>query len=161
MRLTAKTDIEVPLAEVYRYLTDFNAWEVAAVHRGAEVSRTGPKPADEVGAGWRVRFAYRGKARNVLVKVARLVPGDVAAFVIDSPSIEGASQLEVTPLSPRRTRLRVVVDVKPKTLAARVFISTLRLSKARVERRFEGRVAQLGAALAARYQRSQLAGAKG
>ncbi|WP_431298144.1 SRPBCC family protein [Tabrizicola sp. BL-A-41-H6] len=160
MRLTAKTDIEVPLAEVYRYITDFNAWEDAATQRGAEVARTGVK-ADAVGAGWRVRFAYRGKARNVLVKVARLVPGEVAAFLIDSPSIEGASQLEVTPLSPRRTRVRVVLDVKPKTLAARVFISTLRLSKARVDRRFEGRVAQLGAALVARYQRSQLAGAKG
>ncbi|MDP3262331.1 MAG: SRPBCC family protein [Tabrizicola sp.] len=160
MRLTAKTDIEVPLAEVYRYITDFNAWEEAATRRGAEVSRSGAK-ADAVGAGWRVRFAFRGKARNVLVKVARLVPGEVAAFVIDSPSIEGASQLEVTPLSPRRTRVRVVLDVKPKTLAARVFISTLRLSKARVDRRFEGRVAQLGAALTDRYQRSQLAGAKG
>lgn len=160
MRLTAKIDIEVPLAEVYRYITDFNAWEEAVTRRGAAVARSGAT-ADAVGAGWRVRFAYRGKARNVLVKVARLVPGEVAGFLIDSPSIEGASQVEVTPLSPRRTRVRVVVDVKPKTLAARVFISTLRLSKRRVDRRFERRVTQLGTALADRYQRSQLAGPTG
>ena len=160
MRLTAKTDIEVPLAEVYHYITDFAAWEIAATERRAEVTRTDAKPLDAVGSGWRVRFFFRGKARNMVVRVARLVPGEVAAFLIDSPSIEGASELEVTPLSPRRTRVRVVLDVKPKTLAARVVISTLRLSKGRLERRFEGRVAQLGAALAARYQRSLLAGAK-
>ena len=156
MRLTAKTDIEVPLAEVYAYVTDFAAWEAAATRRGAEVTRTAAKSVDGVGAAWRVRFAYRGKTRNALIKAVQLVPSQLAQFSIDSPSIEGASQIEITALSPRRTRLRVLVDVKPKTLAARVFISTLRLSRGRVQRRFEGRVTQLGQAIADRFQRSQL-----
>jgi hypothetical protein len=160
VRLTAKTDIEVPLAEVYAYVTDFAAWEAAAVGRGAEVTRTAAKAVDGIGAAWRVRFAYRGKTRNALIKVVQLIPGQLAEFGIDSPSIEGASQIEITALSPRRTRLRFVVDVKPKTLAARVFISTLRLSRSRVQRRYEGRIAQLGQAMTDRFKRSQLAATK-
>ncbi len=159
MKLVAKCDVEVPVAFVYRAVTDFEAWEQTALKRGAEVTRTGAKP-NAVGAGWRVRFTYRGKSRNALIKVARLVADQLADFTVDSPSVDASSQIEVTALSPRRTRIRVVFAVTPKTIAARVFIGTLRLSKKKVMRRFETRVAQLGMAVTDRYQRSLLAGAK-
>lgn len=39
-------------------------------------------------------------------------------------------------LSPRRSRVRMDLEVKPKTLAARLFINTMRLAKGRVQGRF-------------------------
>ncbi|TAG27300.1 MAG: SRPBCC family protein, partial [Rhodobacterales bacterium] len=63
---------------------------------------------------------------------------------IDGQAIEGSSVLELLPMSPRRTRMRLVLDVRPKTLAARLFLNTLRLAKGRVQVRLEKRLQQMG-----------------
>jgi hypothetical protein len=56
-------------------------------------------------------------------------------------------------LSPRRSRVRIDLEVKPKTLAARLFINTLRLAKGRVQARFERSLGNLGARIKDRYDR--------
>lgn len=89
------------------------------------------------------------------IQVTDAVQDDKLVFGIDAPSIEGTSMLELISLSPRRTRLRLTLDVRPKTLAARLFINTLRLAKRRVDTRFDKRVTQLAARIEEMYQRSR------
>jgi hypothetical protein len=63
--------------------------------------------------------------------------------------------METKALSPRRCRLKVSVEAKPKTLAARLFLNTLRLARRKVEERMEKRVDQLGERIEDRYARER------
>jgi hypothetical protein len=155
MKLTAKTDLEVPAAAVFAALIDHPVWEREAIRNGVEIERPVGSPATGVGAEWRIRGHFRGTARKVQVRIEELTPDQRLALGIDSPSIEGTSRLEIMVLSPRRSRLRVDLEVKPKTLAARLFINTMRLAKGRVQAKFENRLGQLGARIKDRYDRSQ------
>lgn len=156
MKLTAKTDLEVPAAFVFATLVDHPSWERDAVRNGAEVERPPGTPASGLGAAWRLRGQFRGKARKVLLTITELVENQRVVLSLDGPTIEGSSRFEVTVLSPRRSRLRVDVEFRPKTLSARLFINTMRLAKGRVQAKFETRLGQIGGRIKDRYERSQV-----
>lgn len=156
MKLTAKADVEVPAAFVFATLVDHPSWEREALRNGAEIERPPGTPAAGVGAAWRVRGHFRGKPRKVLLKIEELSESQRVVLSIDSPTIEGTARFEVMVLSPRRSRLRVDVEMKPKTLAARLFINTMRLAKGRVQAKFETRLGQMGGRIKDRYERSQV-----
>ena len=145
MKLISKTDLEVPAAFVYAQLADHPAWEREFLRRGADIERPADMPQSGVGAGWHVQAPFRGKQRRILLRVAGLDPDRSLAFTFDGQSMQGDAVLEVQALSARRSRLRLTLDVKPKTLAARLFINTLRLAKGRVQARLDKRVNQLAA----------------
>jgi len=155
MKLTTKTDVEAPLGFVYASLIDHVAWEREALHRGAEIERPADMPLSGVGAGWRVWMPLRGKVRKFLVRIDDLAPNERIVFGLQGQAVDGGSVLEVSALSPRRTRLRVVLEIKPRTLAARLFLNTLRLARGRVQSRFDLRAGQLGARIQDGYQRSK------
>lgn len=156
MKLTAKTDLEVPAASVFATLVDTVSWEREAVRNGVEIERPPGTPGTGVGAEWRIRGHYRGKSRKAVIRVEEMVPDQRLTLVIDSPTMEGQSRIEVMVLSPRRSRVRIELEIKPKTLAARLFINTMRLAKGRVQARFERGLGQLGARIKDRYERSQV-----
>lgn len=156
MKLSAKTDLEVPAAFVFSSLVDHALWERDAVRNGAEIERPAGTPASGVGAAWRVRGQFRGKPRKVLLTITEQVENQLIVLSLDGPSVEGTARFEAMVLSPRRSRLRVDLEVKPKTLAARLFINTLRLGKGRVQARFEARLAAIGTRIKDRYERSQV-----
>jgi hypothetical protein len=151
MKLIAKTDLEAPAAFVYAQLADHAAWEREALRRGADIERPSELPQSGVGAGWRVQVPFRGKARKLLLKVVQMEPDQSLAFSFDGQSLQGDAVLEVQALSARRSRLRVTLDAKPKTIAARLFINTLRLAKGRVQARFDKRLVQLAARIEANH----------
>lgn len=156
MKLTAKTDLEVPASAVFAILSDHSSWEREAIRNGVDVERPSGTPVTGVGAEWRIRGHFRGKPRKVQVKIEEMTQDQRLALGLDSPSMEGATRMEIMVLSPRRSRVRVDLEVKPKTLAARLFINTMRLAKGRVQARFEKGLGRLGARIKERYDRSQV-----
>jgi hypothetical protein len=66
--------------------------------------------------------------------------------------------VEIMELSGARTRLLVRLDIKPKTIAARIYVQSLRLARSRVERSFAQRVAQLAAEIENRQRVAKAAG---
>lgn len=160
MKLTARTDIAAPIGFAYASLADHSAWEREAVRRGADVERPADMPLTGVGAGWRVRFRFRGRQRKVVLRIDELVPDERIAVSFEGQAMSGTSVMELTALSPGRTRLRVMLDMKPKTITARLFINTLRLAKGRVTARLEARLAQLATRIQDRYIRSRAASAR-
>lgn len=156
MKLTAKIDLEVPAAFVFDTLTDNASWEREAIRNGVEVSRPPGAPDRGLGAAWQMRGHYKGKPRKVLIVIEELIQDQRIGLSLDSPSIDGTARLEVMVLSPRRSRLRVDLEIKPKTLAARLFVNTMRLAKGRVQARFERGLGQLGSRIKDRYERSQV-----
>ncbi len=155
MKLTGKTDIDAPIDFLYRTLNDHATWEAEARQRGVEVERPADMPLAGPGAGWRIRLPYRGKVRKILVRLDGLTPETRIDYTLEGQSMGGTLVVELSRLSPRRTRLRLSLDVKPKTLAARLMLNTLRLAKGRVSARLDQRLAQVGARLAEMHRQGR------
>jgi succinylglutamate desuccinylase len=152
MKLTTKEDIEAPVAFVSAALTDFEMWERAAMRRGADVERLDRLRQPGPGMQWRVAFDYRGKQRKLEIKVLTLEPEQAVSFHGSSKPAEGVLTIEITEMGPRRTRLVANMEVTPRTLAARLFLQSLKLAKAKVTRRFALRLSQVGADIEDRYR---------
>ncbi len=151
MKFSAREDIEAPMDHVYRAITDFPAFERQALRRGADVRRTDISGGATVGATWDVKFSFRGKERNMKALLARL---DDQGLQLDTVSsgIDGQTVVDLVPLSPRRTRLAVSIELKAKTLSARLLLQSLKLAKASLTTRFKKRVADFASDVEGRYK---------
>jgi len=152
MRFTTKQDIEAPIAFVFKALSDFDIWERAAMRRGAEVERTDTLTGTGAGMSWKSRFSYRGRPRTLDLQLVTFDAPSQLAFAGQSPTVEGTATVDMMEMSSRRTRIHVVTEVTPRTLAARLFLQSLRLARARVDRKFEQRVVQLAADIEHRFR---------
>ncbi|MDO9525977.1 MAG: SRPBCC family protein [Gemmobacter sp.] len=139
MKFTAREDIEAPIAEVFAALTNYDGFERAAMRRGAEVVRETHKDAPS----WQVAFTYRGKQRRLSIRQVTADPPGTLRFSASATSVEGELAVDIVELGRRRTRMTVVTEVKPRTLAARLFLQSLKLARGKVTRRYQTRVAQL------------------
>jgi len=153
VRLQTKLDVEAPLAFVYQSLADFDGWERSAMRRGADVNRTDKLRQPGPGMTWIARFRYRGKDRVVSIRIDAMdAPGHLAISAF-SPVVEGRCRMDLLELGARRTRVHFDLDTKPKTFAARLYLQSLKLARARVERNLDKRVAGLGAEIEDRFRR--------
>lgn len=145
MKLTSKKDIESPIDKVWAAMSDFEAWERAVMRRGAEVSRTDTLPRPAVGMSWLARFIYRGKERKIDIKLSEMSPSSLLGFDAVSAAVEAATRIELIEMSAKRTRLHVSIEVKPRSLGARLFLQSLRLARSKVDRKFDKRIDKLAA----------------
>lgn len=152
MKLVTRQDIEAPIDFVHAQISDFEMWERAALRRGAEVTRDNPDRPPGPGTFWDTKFRFRGRERVVRITLTRHDPGQHLGFDAIGPSAEAAMTLDLVELGPRRTRVVVGVQIKPRTLAARLFLQGLKLAGKRVQQRFDGRVAKLAAEIQGRYR---------
>lgn len=150
MKLSGRTDTGASLDVAYAFLADFDGWERAALRRGADVTRTDKLKVPGPGMTWHVRFAWRGRERELQIKVVTLDPAGHVTLAFDGPAVEGQVNAELVSMAAKRTRLLLQVEVKPRTLTARLFIQSLKLAKMRVQKRFDGRLAQLAADIEAK-----------
>ena len=155
MKLTAKTDLDAPIGFVFECLSDHPTWEREAAERGIDVERPADMPMSGLGAGWLIRLPFRGKVVKILLRMTGMARDQNLGFDYQSNSGEGDLGLSVMSLSPRRTRLHLTIDIRPRTLAARLFLNTLRLGRGRVQSRLDMRVQQMGMQIQNRYARSQ------
>lgn len=151
MKLSGRTDIGAPVAFVFAALSDFEAWERAAMRRGADVHRTDKLRTPGPGMTWQARFAWRGRERQVQVRLTKLVTNLNLALDFDGPSVEGNLNIELVELSAKRTRMLMQVDLKPRTLSARLFIQSMKLTKNRVQRKYDARLQTIAKDIEARF----------
>lgn len=145
MNFTAKQDIEAPAERVWAALTDFAAWERAALRRGAEVTRTDRLAAPGPGMAWTGRFDYRGQPRDITVRLVEMDPGTRLVFHGATKQFTGEVVLELVEMSARSSRLHLKAEIKPQTLTARILLQSLKLAKGRVQKRIEARLADFAA----------------
>lgn len=151
MKISGRTDIGAPIAFVYASFTDFEGWERSAMRRGAEVNRTDKLRVPGPGMTWQARFAWRGKERQLQLRLKRLEPGQGMTLDFDGPSVEGTLNIELVQLAARRTRVMMQVELRPRTLAARLFVQSMRLARKRVQRRFDNRLAEIARDMEQRF----------
>jgi carbon monoxide dehydrogenase subunit G len=154
MKFKTREDIEAPMDFVYRALSDTDHWERTALRRGATVERQDTNPIPGAGMQWAIGFDFRGKRRNVVLRCTEMDGAQRMAFEGTGKMLAGQLDLDLTDMGPKRTRLTVAVDVKPLTIAARLFLQTLALARGRVQARFDKRAAQLAADIEDRYRKS-------
>ena len=156
MKLTTKEDVEAPIEEVFAALTDFDGFERAALRRGAEVVRLEKPGVGGVGQSWRIAFIYRGKLREMTVRLmAKEVP-TALRFQGRAKSLDGELLVDLVAQSRRRTRVTVNLDIIPKTLTARIFIQSLVFARGRINDRFAKRVRLFGQSIEDRLRKPTL-----
>jgi hypothetical protein len=155
MKFSARHDIDAPAAFAFAAFADFEGWERAGMRRGAEVVRiqsplgTG---IDTAGAMWQVKFLFRGKKRTIDIRLQDISAPHRLEFLAQSPAMEATLTVEIAQMSALRARIHVVSDVTPRTLTAKLFIQSLRLARAKADRKYALRIADIAADITARYQ---------
>lgn len=153
MKFSTRADIEAPIDFVFDRVTDFAGYERAALRRGAQVQRVDASSAARVGARWEASFVYRGRKRDLNVTVTELDPPHALKAASTMSGIEGATEVELVPLSRQRTRLVFAQELKPTSLAARLMIQSLKLAKGTLDKRFKERVRDYAADIEGRWRR--------
>lgn len=142
MKFSTHEDINAPADAVFEMLCDFAAFEQAAMRRGAEVRRTDNMTTPGRGMTWQAAFDLRGKRRQMSVEM--VIFDRPAEIVLESTSsgMAGTTSFDLMSMSPRRTRLRVELEVKPQNLSSRLMLQSLKLAKNTLTKRFKLRVAE-------------------
>lgn len=157
MRFATKQDIEAPLADVFRIISDFEAWERSIMRRGIEVSRMDKLQTTGPGMRWASRFNFRGKPQNVEAELTQFETPSLLRFAGVSKSMEGLGSIELMELSAKRTRMHVTFELTPRSMTARIFMQSLRLARAKMDRGFSLRVANFAADIENRYRTAKRA----
>jgi hypothetical protein len=152
MKFVTKEDIECPIAHVFAQVADFAGFERQALRRGANVRRTDQKPQQGLGSGWHVVFSFRGKERQMQAVVTAWDPPNGYGVQSSSSGIDGTVVVELVPLSRNRTRLSLSIELKPKTIAARIMVQSLRLGRGTLQRRLDLRMSDYASEIVERYR---------
>lgn len=122
------------------------------MRRGAEVARSDQLRSPGAGMSWKAAFTYRGKLRKLDIQLVKMVAPNKLQLAAQSPAIEVDTRFDLSEMSARRCRLHIILDVTPRSLAARLFIQSMRLARARMDRRFAMRIAQVVTEIEAAYR---------
>ncbi|MBC7131797.1 MAG: SRPBCC family protein [Roseovarius sp.] len=153
MRFTSTEDIEAPIAHVFGEITDFQRFERAALRRGAEVRRSDDLTVPGIGMSWRAKFPLRGRMRELSLRLVEHDPPNRIALEAEAATLEARMSVDLIALSRGRTRLTVVLVLRPRTFAGRLIVQSLRLTRGRVAGRFRLRVAEYALEVEDRFAR--------
>lgn len=154
MQFSTKEDIEAPIADVFAMLSDFDLFERSAIRRGIEVQRVADPAAPGVGLAWNTRFLLRGRQREMRLDLVEFDTPNGLQVAARSDGIDGLMTLDLVALSQKRTRMAIVLNLRPKTLSARLLIQSMKLAKANLTKRFKLKVAAYAKSLEDRHRRT-------
>lgn len=142
MKFSTRLDTDLAPAELFQTISDFERLERLLARRGAIVRRIDPATEPGTGIAWDIGFDWRGKRRDTRMDVTRF---DRPETII----IEGAAELftytldmTVIALTLRKARLQFQLDVRPRSMKARLLLQTAKLGKGQLDRKFGLRVEQ-------------------
>ncbi|MCI2399424.1 SRPBCC family protein [Aliiroseovarius subalbicans] len=151
MKLSTREDVAAPIDAVFRAVSDFDGFERAALRRGAEVARTDTLSAPGVGMTWAAQFPYRNRERKADLRLANYDPPHGLELFSKVSGIEAVVAIDLVALSRTRTRMNLSIDLRPKTIPARLMIQSMKLAKSNLTKRFQKRVAGFAQDIEDRY----------
>ncbi|PIE12679.1 MAG: hypothetical protein CSA68_12430 [Rhodobacterales bacterium] len=156
MELKAIEDIEAPIDVVFRVVSDFEAFERAALRRGAGVSRVN-RDGDQIFLiSWDIKAKIRGKKRMLKTDLTQFNAPNTLCVVTRIGGLQGDTDIELVALSRTRTRLSIHTELKANSLSARLLLQTARLAKGRLEKRYKLQCAKFAEDIETRYKAGQL-----
>ena len=136
MKFSALEDIE----GVFRFLTDFEAFERQAIRRNLDAQRTDSLRQAGVGMAWHTQFRLRRRVRQLDITLSELEAPNSLVFQGRSKGLHTVFSVELIALSPSRTRMTVTLDLSLKTLPARLMVQSLKLTRKTITTRFKTRL---------------------
>jgi uncharacterized protein YndB with AHSA1/START domain len=144
MRLNDSTDIQVPRQQVFASLTDIDHFQRLGVRYGVTLRQVEGRTV-QAGAEWLAEFPFRGQMRHLTCRIDAIdAPRDLILSG-KSGGYEFGAAISLTANAVKNS-----VSSKPKTLAARILLQTMKLARSRLRSRFAMRLAAFGAAIEAR-----------
>lgn len=140
MKFSAREDIDGSIEDVFRFLTDFEAFERQAIRRNVDVQRTDSLRQPGVGMEWHTKFRLRGRVRQLDITLSALEPPNSMVFQGRSKGLHTVFSVDLIALSTSRTRMTVTLDLSPKTLPARLMVQSLKLTRKTITTRFKTRL---------------------
>lgn len=155
MKFSTRADIEAPAGVVFEHLSDFARYERQLRRRGVDLKRRGSPQTEGPGLGWVAKFRFRGKPIRVQAELIGLNQDESLTFLSKTKGIDADFGVELIILSPKRTRMRVGLEVRPHTLPARLLVQSLKFSKSNLDRRFSDRVSAFARSIEVAYNPSR------
>ncbi|WP_339113662.1 SRPBCC family protein [Thioclava sp. GXIMD2076] len=144
----------VPVEFVFDELSRFDAIEEVARERGVKLHRTDQLEGAGKGASWEIAFRLRGKMRKLTAEVTRFERPEAVGLSGESSSFLIETVILLTALSRTRTRLQVGLDIRPRTLGARLMLQSAKLGRSSLDRKFADRISKQAKEISARYEAS-------
>lgn len=141
MKFTTREDIAADIEHVFASVSDFDGLERAALRRGAEVMRTDNMSAPGAGMSWQAKFPFRNRDREANMRLSEYDAPNGLTLLSKVSGIEAEVQVELMALSPNRTRLNMVLDLKPKSIPARLLLQSMKLARGNMVKKFRRRIA--------------------
>lgn len=143
MRLVESADIDGSALDVFGALTDLHHFERLSLRHGVILHRLDGTGNLRPGAEWRIEFPFRGRLRELTSRVDALDDPRQMVLSGKSSGFQYRATLSLTALSRTTTRLWADLEVRPKSLAARILLQTLKLGRSRLRSRFAARLGAL------------------
>lgn len=140
MKFSNRVDVACTAEFLFDQLSDFSGFERAALRKGITVRRLDSLATTGAGMSWDVGFRLRGRPRQMIADLSRYEPHTRLDFEGVSQGFELSLVLELLPLSKVRTRLTTGLELRPRTLGARLLLQSAKLGRAKLERRYDERV---------------------
>lgn len=154
MKFSTKEDLEIPIEDTFKLLTDFDKFEQIFMRRGVKIARVSGYEGQLPGMRWTADAEIRGKRREIDVTLTTFDPHDALVYFAKSSGFESTLEIDLVSLSAGRTRLRIAFDLKPKTLSSRLLVQSARLARNTLNKRYKMRVAHFAGDLEDRHKSS-------
>ena len=136
MKFSTRQDTDLPSDELFHVISDFERIERLLVRRGALVSRIDPAKAPGAGMGWEIAFDWRGKQRDLRLDVIRFDRPEIVSIEGHSEQFNIMIDMRVIALTRSKARLQFELDLRPRSMKARLLLQTAKLGKAQLDRKF-------------------------
>ena len=140
MKFSTNEDLQMPIDALFEQISQFERFERAMIRKGAEITRTDDLAGPCVGMTWRARGNLRGRKRDFAVMLAGYEAPHLMNFTATSDGVFAEFDVELMALSRSHTRMRVGLDLRPKTLPARLILQSAKLARTTLTKRFKARV---------------------
>ena len=152
MKFSTREDIEVPIERVFAAATDFDNFERLILRRGGSIQRQDDRTTPGVGMRWSVGFKFRGRKRQAEAEVVQFDPHEDFSIESKSGGVLIYMDLSLVELSPTRTRLILGVDLKPKSMSARLLLQSMKLAQSSLTTKFKMRVSEFAHKIEREYK---------
>lgn len=145
MHFSTSEVIHAPRDAVFAAITDFDAIERQVIRAGGTLTRTGG-PGPE--ATWQGTASFRGTERDFTSRVADWTPPGGYRLASETSGLDALVDLRCIAVNEATTRLEILVDLKPRSMKARILLNSLKLMRSQINARFKQRIRRFADSIA-------------